>query len=84
MSRSAGARPIRSPRHGLKAVCRKGLPAADHDLTMTKLIYIDGARDPGLNVSWVLFAALLRYVKAMHGNGHCGGNGRHRAECSVL
>jgi hypothetical protein len=28
--------------------------------------------------------ALLGYVKAMHGDGHCGGNGRHRAECSAL
>jgi hypothetical protein len=28
--------------------------------------------------------ALLRYVKAVHENGRCGGNGHHRAECSVL
>jgi hypothetical protein len=31
-------------------VYRKGSPAADHDLSMTKLRYIDGARDSGLNV----------------------------------
>jgi hypothetical protein len=35
-------------------VCRKGSRAVDHDLTMTKLRYIDGARDSGLNVSSAL------------------------------
>ena len=45
---------IANPRRGLKAVCRKGSRAADHDLTMTKLRYIDGARDSGLNVSSAL------------------------------
>jgi hypothetical protein len=28
--------------------------------------------------------ALLGHVKTMHEDGRCGGNGRHRAECSVL
>jgi hypothetical protein len=37
---------IANPRRGLKAVCRKGSRAADHDLTMTKLRYTDGAPAP--------------------------------------
>ena len=28
--------------------------------------------------------ALLTYVKTRHVDGHCDGNGRHRAECSAL
>jgi hypothetical protein len=35
-------------------MCRKGSRAADHDLTMTKLRDIGGARDSGLNVSSAL------------------------------